>query len=107
MTSELHFREVIDMLAGAEGRELWVGVFRLGDAAPLAVLHGTAGALEMQSTAGGTAGITHLPIGPDMGHPSGTAGIHLDARDFMGADQGSLGLTVSLGSVELQIDGVA
>ncbi len=103
MTSQLHFREVIDMLAGAEGRELWVGVFRPGDAAPLAVLHGTAGALEMQSTS--TAGITHFPIGP--GHVLGSAGIYLDAREFMGATKSGLELQISLGPVEFQVRGMA
>ena len=101
------FRQFLDRLADLEGCELsvYVGGERSGSA-PVAIIRGVAGKLDMSRTWAGddeSSSVAFLPLGPDGAGPHGAAGLYFNRDCYeRGGGNGNV-LSVMLGGVEFNI----
>jgi hypothetical protein len=87
----MEFPDVLDTLAAAQGREVWVAVgSRSGGPPPVAVMRGELGPPNIDEAEGERPGIAFFPV--DAARPSGLhgrLGLYLDPAEFEAAE-GSL-----------------
>jgi hypothetical protein len=103
---EVDFPEMLAALAELEGRLLSILVAGRSGGQPVAVLIGTAGAIEMamEDEGDGSSGVAFIPVEEQEAAALGRQGVYLQAADFESASRIADSLIVTMREVRLEIE---
>jgi hypothetical protein len=103
---EIDFQELLDALAELQGRLLSILVAGRSGGQPVAVLIGTAGAIDMAGEEEGdvSRGVVFMPVEEESAAAMGRQGVYLAAPDFESASRIADRLIVTMRELVLEIE---